>query len=159
MATTRIIEAIEWAYGIGIPSSGPEAATQTFLKGDLVTYSSGYLQECGADPSLIAGVALDAGGNTTSAGDQQCSYMPLAGNVFKATLAQAAANTTSAATDIGKKYGVIVRTAAPLVWVVDSSETSSTRCVILNWVTPTISLDINARVYISFFNANDQLTA
>ena len=159
---TIVIEEMRFAFSLhggGTCLHGPEAATQTFLKGALLVFSAGYIQECGADPAAILGVAAEDGHNDTTAGTSQIKYYPLTGNVFEANLAQAAANTTSATTDLGTKYGVIKRSTGTAHWVVDSAETSSTRCVILNWARSTVATDVNARVQIHFFQANDELTA
>lgn len=139
--------------------SGPEAATQTFLKGAPLAWNGGYLEEAGADPAAIVGIAAEDGHNSTNAGDDTITYVPLAGNVFEANLAQAAANTTSAATNLGTAYGIVKRTTGTAHWVVDSSDTTNTRCRPLRFTRGSVAGDVNARINITFFNANDGLTA
>lgn len=46
----------------------PEKQTQTFKRGALVKMTSGYCEECGADPTLIAGIATEDGQNGASDG-------------------------------------------------------------------------------------------
>lgn len=47
----------------------PEAAAQTFKKGEIVYLLDGYVTECGDNPAAILGVAAEDGHNSTTAGD------------------------------------------------------------------------------------------
>ena len=137
--------------------AGMEGSTQTFLKGAPLVWSSGYLVEASGDPTLIVGIAAEPGHNITQ-GSQMVSFYPLSGNVFEANLAQAAADTTSAATNQGVAYGIVARSSGTAHWVVDSADTSSTRCRVLAFAAPSVATDVNARVLVTFFNAVDALT-
>ena len=154
---TQAIRAVEIALGSPFWSwENEEAATQTYLRGAVVIYSAGYVQEASTDPADILGIALRAGQNGDAAGDKRANFVPLLpGTVIEANLAQAAANTVSAATDVGKAYGLVKRTSGTAHWVIDSAETSSTRCRIIGFVggKPKVG-DTNARVYAVVFAAN-----
>ena len=161
MATRPIsnIRLVKSLHGGGAEMSGPEGATQTFLVGAPLAWASGYLQEAGSDPTAIVGIAAEPGHNAAASGDNRIAYWPLTGNVFEANLAQAASNTTSATTSIGTLYGIVKRSSGTVHWVVDSSDTTNTRCVIVDFAAPSVATDVNARVLIHFLQANDALTA
>jgi len=139
--------------------SAPEGASQTFLKGALLAWSSGYVVEASTDETRILGIAAAPGQNTT-AGAAKTLFYPLQGNIFEANLAQAATDTTSAATDQGTAYGITIRSTGTTHWIVDSSKTTTyCRCRILGFAEPSVATDVDARVLITFFAANDELAA
>ncbi len=158
MATITIsnITCVRSLHGDPRMETGLEGTSKTFLAGAPLVWSSGYLQEAGSDPTLIAGIAAEPGHNIT-AGTQKVMYYPLQGNVFEGNLAQAAANTTSATTDPGKAYGIVARSSGTAHWVVDSADTSATRVRILDFALPSIVGDVNARVTFTFFVGDDAM--
>ena len=136
---------------------GLEASSATFLVGAPLVWSSGYLAGASSDPTMIVGIAAEPGHNIT-AGTQTVAFYPLAGNIFEANLAQAASSTVSATTNLGTAYGIVARSTGTAHWVVDSSDTSNTRCRPLRFAHPSVVTDTNARIEITFFNGNDALT-
>src|SRR5688500_4286365 len=94
------------AGGTPAPRTFAEAATQTFVKGELVYLASGYLTEIGNDPALILGVAGQDGHNSASANLTASSvFMATEDSVFEANLCGATgADYVMLATDIGTKY-------------------------------------------------------
>lgn len=125
------IEPAKPLIGLSIPQEDfPEAATQTFKKGALCFLSAGYLQECGADPALIMGVASRDGQNGGTAGAKhQAVYLAHPGTLFRGNLDDGSGTTTSAATDRGKMYGVAKHSGSGK-WYVDSTDTTAKRVVI-----------------------------
>jgi hypothetical protein len=117
--------------GLSIPrESFPEAASQTFKAGAPVFVSAGYLQTCGADPTLIMGVACGDGQNQASAGlKQQLVDLAHPLTIFAGNLDDGSGTTTSAATDRGKMYGIAVH-ASSGKWYVDSTDVTAKRVVI-----------------------------
>ena len=94
----------------------PEAASQTFVQGNLVYIdSSGYLAECASDPTEVAGVAAENGSNGSSAAKQTAYWVADAGAVFVAR-----SNTNTAHTHRGASYGTVLSSS---VHYVDISET------------------------------------
>lgn len=98
----------------------PEAADQTFVKGNFVYLINGKLTECASDAPGIAGIAeADASGTTNTA-------IPI-------TLAKRGqqftvhANTTTAVTQIGAKYGIVL---ASSIHYVDIADTTNQRFVV-----------------------------
>lgn len=110
-----------------------EAATQTFEKGALVFLSAGYLQECGADPALIMGVASREGQNGATAGlYKNPVYLAHPSTLFLGNLDNGSGSTTSAATDVGKMYGVAKHSSSGK-WYIDSTEVTNKRVIIWNF--------------------------
>lgn len=128
------ISAIKTLGGYSIPQEAfKEAATQTFKKGALVFLSAGYLQECGADPALIMGVASRDGQNGANAGDyKQSVYLAHPGTLFLGNLDNGSGSTTSAATDVGKMYGVAKHSSSGK-WYVDSTDVTAKRVILWNF--------------------------
>jgi len=133
----------------------PEEASLESLRGGVVVFDGGYVGNAGADPALILGVQAEDGDNTTSDGDGNIAvYIAHPSNFFIATLAQAAANTVAAATTIGTAYGVVVRTSAPLYWVIDSADTTNNRVTPMERKSDHAATDTNAAFWIMFYTAN-----
>jgi predicted RecA/RadA family phage recombinase len=104
----------------------PEAASQSFKKGELVYLASGKVTICGADPSLILGMAMeDATGTTDTSIAVAIANKDTVfeGNVYHGTPASA----ITAVTDIGTDYGVV---NANNKWYVDVSDTSNVRILV-----------------------------
>ncbi len=133
----------------------PEEASMSTLRGGVVVFDGGYVGDAGADPSLILGIQAEDGNNLSSDGDGNISvYIAHPGSMFIGTLCQAAANTVAAATDIGTAYGIIIRSSAPLYWVIDSTDTSAVRCTPMERKNDHAATDTNAAFYFMFYTAN-----
>lgn len=129
-----------------------EAASQTFKAGALVVYSSGYVAEAGDDPSLILGVALSAGHNSSTAGQYKVAVaLAHDSNTFIANVTGGSGNGANKCveTDRGAAYGVV---AASGEWFVDKSETTATRVRVIDLVDPAGTP--NGRVLVKFLSAN-----
>jgi hypothetical protein len=119
--------------GHSIPrESFPEAASQTFKKGDLVYLNGGYLTACGADPTLIMGVATSDGHNTAAGADSTVVELAHPNTLFIGNLDTQASEGagTTAATDRGKMYGVKALAAAPYQWYVDKTDVTNKRVIV-----------------------------
>ena len=103
--------------------SFPEGASLTSKQGEPVYLSSGYITVCGSDPSLIVGILAEDGHNDSSAGTHNISVYPLAGVVFEGNV-----STTTAATDVGTLYGLVV---ASNKMSIDKGDTGNTRCMVI----------------------------
>ena len=115
----------------GIPSMpckfGPEGASKTHKKGAPLVYSSGNLQEAGADPTTVVGVASHDGRNG-SAGVRSFMIPPDENVIFVGSVDTSAGEGTGtvAATDLGLEYGITktALTGANLgKWYVDKNKT------------------------------------
>ena len=96
----------------------PEAASQTFVQGNLVYIDSdGYLAECASDPTAVAGVAAEDASNGSSAAKQTAYWAADMGAVFVAR-----SNTSTAQTQRGASYGTVLSSS---VHYVDISETAA----------------------------------
>jgi len=110
----------------------PEAATQTYKKGALVTFVAGYITECGADPALIAGIAERDGQNIATSGLKRVSVtLAHPATLFLGYLDTSAAEGAgvSAATDRGLSYGV-AKNAATGKWYIDKTDVTAKRVTI-----------------------------
>lgn len=114
----------------------PEAASQTFVKGDFVYLTSGYLTICGTDPALILGIALEPAHNTTAGlyniGVALATEFTLFGlSVYHAT----PANNKIEAADMGKIVDILKSAAGK--WTADKATVGSTsRYAILKFIDP-----------------------
>lgn len=118
--------------GPGLPSMQlPEGASQTFKMGALCVFASGYVAECGADPTLILGIATKDGQNGTAGTKFQNFILAHPATLFLGYLDTSASEGagTNAATDRGLSYGV-AKNAATGFWYVDKTETSNKRVTI-----------------------------
>lgn len=89
----------------------PEAATQTFVKGEVVFMSAGYLNEIASNtPALIYGVAADDGSNSASGGTSSAPECPVFladdDTLFEANVKQSGSDHVLAATDLGVPMGI-----------------------------------------------------
>ena len=96
----------------------PEAASQTFVQGNLVYIDTdGYLSECASDPAAVAGVAAEDASNGSAAAKQTSYWAADMGAVFVAK-----SNTTTAHTQRGASYGTVLSSS---VHYVDISEVTT----------------------------------
>ena len=160
MATTHVIQPFSIAGQppyTSIPVKlGTLPASQTFVRGALLTRSSGRLVEAGTDPVLVLGVALHRAkdpraGSSSVAGDP-VQYIPTIWSLeFEANLmGAAAANYTLAQTDQFITYGV-AKDSTTGFWFIDQSDTTNDRVFITDFVDPVG--DVNARVRCIFLAA------
>jgi hypothetical protein len=163
MATQAKIamRAVRTLSGSPIPVQDvPEKATRTFTQRALCFMNAGYLDECGADPALILGIARTAGSNTTADGTAR-NQVELAhpDNLFRGYFDDSGGEGTgtTAATDIFKKYGV-AKAASGGVWFVDKADTTNNRVTIWEfWSEPGYAVgDIRTHVIFGFLYANFQ---
>lgn len=90
-------------------------ASQTFIKGALVVWSSNYIVECSAAPTAIYGIALEDATSGT-AGTYDCLIQPLkADAIYKFDLVDA---DTLAQADLGEGLGLVKETH----WAIDISD-------------------------------------
>lgn len=128
----------------------PEAASQTFILGDLLAFSTDSygVVKAGADPTAdIVGVAAEAATGTT--GNKVAVWLAGPENEFVAHIEDTG---TIAATDIGAAFGVIEDTTNN-IWRVDTTETGAP-CVIVTQYIDGVG-DTNGRVVFRFTNEVD----
>jgi hypothetical protein len=108
---------------------------EAIVIGTVLIYDTGELAVAGADPALIAGVALQAAG-TAPGYDAGNSPVPITGRQQKIAMAAADRNTVYSATltnnsstriapvaaDVGINYGITVYSG---VWTVDKNKTAA----------------------------------
>jgi len=137
MANIVVSSAVGTLTGLSTPViTFPEAASQSFVAGDFVFLSSGYLTICGTDPVLIMGIALEPAHNTTAGlyqiGVAVATEITLFGlSVYHAT----PANNVIEAADLGKITDIAKNAAGK--WVVDKATVGSTsRFLALKFIDP-----------------------
>jgi hypothetical protein len=145
--------AVRNLYGPTIPAEEQkEAASATYALGACCVLSSGYIDECGADPALVFGLARKAGQNGSSAGDNSAIFtLALPGILYVGNLATSATAGVTAQTDVGTAYGIAKETTDN-TWYVDSGDTSNTRVMVWNlFLQDGEALgDTRGRVYFTF---------
>lgn len=99
----------------------PEGATQTFKKGDALVMSSGKVVIATSDQTIFGVAAQDATGTTSSS---VAVYL-----ADPATLFTGQVDTTSAASQIGLKYGLNIGTAGSMSIDIADTTTTSVRVV------------------------------
>ena len=142
---------------------------QTFLLGEMVVVNSdGYLTVCGADPALIAGVALQgafsgpgndmANSPTVITGQNLSTSVAIANaaTVFLAELTNSSSTRVAPTqTDIGGIYGV---TAYSGVWTIDKGKTGgSARVQVVGIAVPPDGSSVTGVVEFVVIAANRQL--
>ena len=153
----------EGLYSGAVNFSTPEAATQTFSDGALVVVSSGNVQECGANPTRIDGVAVGAANNYASAtadGLHNHMFTLVDDNIIyeisidKAS-AQAGAAAVLAASDVGSTIGVTKdTTGTTLYWYADvDKKAANQRLLIIGFPSFSPPGTVNGRVYVKFLSA------
>jgi len=118
--------------GSNISWEGPEAATQTFIKGAILVNSGGYLAEGTADLTTgIVGVAAEPSHYDASAGTHNIRYWPaLPGRVFEATLEDEVNNNhVLAVTDRFATYAMQID-ATNKRWFIDEND-GGNHCLII----------------------------
>lgn len=153
------IREITYAYNKhGNPVLGrpyPEETSMSYLKGAVLVQdaTSKELEEGGADPTNIGGIAIAAASGT--AGTDVPHYVPGGGNVFEGTIDDGTENGSYAllATDIGSSFG-LAKTSGGF-WYVDKSETS-TKSVRVIGAKDEVGA-FNARVFFEFLSSVDIL--
>jgi hypothetical protein len=132
---TIAFRALKTLSGMAVPRQEfPEAATQTFKAGAPVVLQAGYLQECGANPPLIMGIASKDGQSGASAGAKaQVVFLAHPDTLFIGNLDASAAGTgVGAATDRGKMYG-ITKYASGGKWSVDTDKAAAATRRVVIW--------------------------
>ena len=129
----------------------PEAATQTFLVGDLVYMASGYCTVCGADPAKILGIVKTAGSNNVADGTSDVDVLVITPNMLVAMQVHHGTPTSAdiEVTDRFTAYGIAVTSNK---WYVDKADTSATRCRIIEFRDAVGT--VNGVVHVQFFAAN-----
>lgn len=88
----------------------PEAANQTFKKGQFVYLSGGYVTVCSSSSTAILGMAAeDAHNGSTNGAYNVAVYIANSDTLFELNKVTAAgAATTTAVTDVGANFGIYV---------------------------------------------------
>lgn len=132
----------------------PEATSQTFEVGDLVYRNAGYVTVCGADPSLILGIAK-ADGVSGTAGTIMTEVAVITSQTLVMMLVHntVVGNSDIEATDMGKEYEILLGTGdAAHVWYIDKNTTSANRVRIQKFYD---KLGVaNGKVLVTFLPAN-----
>lgn len=142
--------------GTPAPYTFKEGATQTYVKGELVFLSGGYLTEIAGDtPSQLLGVAAQPGHDDAAAGTHEGSvFLAEDSNVFSGNLlAGSLADYVIAQTDIGKYVQIQRDTTNSKVYlnVTAPNGGANVRAVVLAVDTRTSAIgDTNARVLFKF---------
>lgn len=146
------MSAVRNLLGTVIPKETfPEKATQTFKKGALLKQNGGYVDECGADPTLVTGLATQDGqSGATDGAKSQVIEIAHPGILFVGNLSNAGDTAVTAQTDQGAAYGVAKHSGGK--WYVDKDETSNKRVRVWNfWLQDNDALgDTRGRVYFTF---------
>jgi hypothetical protein len=127
--------AVRTLSGSPVPKLGvPEKATRTFKKGAIAFMSAGFLDECGANPALILGIATQDGQNGATDGLYQ-NIVELAhpDTLFRMYVDNNDSGTaaTGAATDLLKGYGIMRGATSPNQWFVDLNRTGANVRVVI----------------------------
>lgn len=137
---------------------GKYKTAETWTKGALLVLdANGELTECGADPTLVSGVALEepgkgpgfeiAGGVTQVTGrDQEVSYVPADDRVIYSMRAVNGGTdpVTPTQTHIGESYGALAD--ANGVWTLDIAETTTLVFTI-------VDIDIDNKIFYCKFHS------
>lgn len=143
--------------GVGAPNilSGAYTTGQTFKKGALLKYVSGELQECAADPTKVAGVALEPAGSKPGY-DAANSPTVVTGRVQEVSFAKSDRTTvfsmrgksagggdplTPTQAHIGVQYGVV---KVSNDWVLDIDEVTTK-------VFQVVDVDIDNKIFFCVF--------
>jgi len=114
----------------------PEAASQVFVDGDFVYLTGGYLTLCGADPTVILGMALDPAHNVAAGLYQIRVALACEMNLFGLSVYHATAgNNKIEATDMGSLFDIAMSAAGK--WVVDKAvSTTTSRVKVIRFIDP-----------------------
>lgn len=147
-------QAIEVAWNVGKPvvRHYAEKAGQTFKKGAVLTLDANrYVQEGGADPDAIVGVANEDAHNTAADGDRKVQVvLPMKDTFFIGNIGGAVA---TAQAQLLKAYGLVKEGDN---WHVDTADVVNTRVVVEDFIIrPDMVLgDTNGLVLFTFRAAN-----
>lgn len=129
---------------------------QTFLAGAVLIYeagNTGKVQEGGADPAAIVGIAMEAAGSKPGTNlNFDSTVVARTGNVFQVSVAKANRTTiftgravnggtdpvTPALTDIGKTYSILKSGAGE--WTLDAADVANQRVKI-------VDVDIDSKIF------------
>jgi hypothetical protein len=151
------LRAVKTMYGTQLPTLGvPEKAGAAFKVGAPVVGTAGFVDECGADPVSILGIATKAGqlGGTDGA-KTNTVHLAAPGTLFVGNLDDGAGSQVSAVADRFKLYG-IAKHAGTGKWYVDKTDTTATRVRIWEFWDEDAMGDTMARVVFCFLTANFQ---
>lgn len=152
MATISVGEgSIMRPYRKGRIEHFPEAASQTFIVGDVLALATAAdkgnkVAKAGADPAVIVGVAAEKASGTEGTkipvwiADEEAEFV-----------AHVADAEVTDADDIGDKFGIMNDTTNK-IWRVERAEVTNTR-VIVTKILDAIG-DTNGRFVFKFLNAN-----
>jgi len=86
----------------------PEAASQTFKKGELVYLSAGYVTEIGANPAYILGMAAEDAHNDDDAGTHNVAvYIANNDTIFEIHKTDSSGSgAATAVTDVGREFAI-----------------------------------------------------
>lgn len=155
----------EGLFGTGVDFSHPEDATQTYYDGAPLVIVSGYIQECGANPTRIDGVAIGAGHNDTTHATHNSMFTLLHPQVIyeisidKAS-AQAGAGAILAAANVGATYGITKDTigsspaGTPLYWYLDVDKSAANqRVMVVGFPVWSPAGTVNGRCFVKWLEA------
>ncbi len=129
----------------------PEALTQTYKQGAVLVLAAGYIQEAGANPVAIVGIAKGAGGNTAANGTNNMSVaVAQPGQIFEMSLDDGTATYASVQADLGKQYGITKD--ANGVWFIDQTKTGANSRVTIVDFKDAVGT-VTARVYAKFMQS------
>ncbi len=134
---------------INVSPTIPEYRTSVWEKGGLVYVNAGYLTICGGDPALIYGVAIRSGQNGASDGTYSTEVYMLDPD----SLYIGKSNTTTALTQVGVAYGVVL---SGTEWLVDISDTQNTRVRVIALDPRDVVGLSGGRYYVRFVQGNIQ---
>lgn len=124
----------------------PEDSLRVYKRGAVLIVAAGFLQEGGADPDNIAGIAQNDGQNGAVAGDKRTLVARALPNVsFVGNIGGAAA---LAAAQLGVKYGLAKEGDN---WHVDTAETVNVAVIVEDFI-DAIG-DVNGRVKFKFLDS------
>jgi hypothetical protein len=119
----------------------PEANSQSFLMGAMVVAASGKIQECGADPALILGLAARKGQNIVGPEDNAV-FLFTPDTLVEMNVKGTAGLNAIQATDRFTSWGTVKDASGH--WVIDKDETTADTFVIVDFIDPVG--EVNGRV-------------
>jgi len=109
----------------------PEAASQTFVKGEFVYLNGGYVTECGDNPTTILGMAMDDAHNDSSAGTHKVGVAVFSDNTILEMnkVDTSDSGLATAYSDVGKTFGIYRDTTDSQVHAVYNSTSPRLICI------------------------------
>lgn len=136
----------------------PEAASQTFKKGEFVYLSGGYVTEIGANPSLILGMADEDGHNGASNGLYNVfvviANMDTIFEIHKTN--SGGTGVVTAVTDVGKEFAIYRDTTNSWATAYDG-EGANSRLICLDHSNFDVVGDTGGRLLVQVLGSNRQL--